>query len=59
MAKQVLIRVFRHGHAEKIMRVCVHILTILSFVVPLILGKNLGVILVLDFQEPSSHFNTS
>ncbi len=59
MAKQVLIRVFRHGHAEKITSVCVHILNIISFVVPLILESCLGVILVLDLQEPSSRFITS
>ena len=58
MAKQMLIRVFRRGHAEKIMSVCVHILTIFSFVVPLILKDYLGVILVLDLHEPSSHFIT-
>jgi hypothetical protein len=52
MAKQVLIRVFRHGHAEKMMSFCVHIPTIFSFAVHLILEDYLGVILVLYFMRP-------
>jgi hypothetical protein len=59
MAKQVLIRVFRHGHAEKMMSVCVHILTIFSFAVHSILEDYLGVILVMEFQNPSSYFIAS
>ena len=59
MAKQVLIRVFRHGHAEKMMIVCVHILTVFSFAVHSILEDYLGIILVMEFHNASSYFIAS
>ena len=59
MAKQVLIRVFRHGPAEKIISVCVHILTIFSFAVHSILEEYLGILLVMEFHNHSSSFIAS